>query len=122
MRSGTPARWSGGSATTASSASFNPHDPELSLGRAPSAEIGARSRAFPWRAELYLLASGVEKQIGRAGPAHHSAGAEPMVSVPQSLMASREVDPDRLRRRRALRLRMQSMVAISYGVDAVLLL
>ena len=45
-----------------------------------------------------------------------------MASVPIPLESARPIDPGRLRRRRAMRLRMQALVATSYGVDAGLLL
>jgi diguanylate cyclase (GGDEF)-like protein len=45
-----------------------------------------------------------------------------MASLPVELPSTPAVDPDRRRRRRTLRLRMQSLIAISYGVDAALLL
>jgi diguanylate cyclase (GGDEF)-like protein len=46
-----------------------------------------------------------------------------MASIPHPTTTTpSEVDPDRLRRRRTMRLRMQSLVAISYAVDASLLL
>jgi diguanylate cyclase (GGDEF)-like protein len=45
-----------------------------------------------------------------------------MASVPHPLISGELVEPDRLRRRRTQRLRMQSLITISYGIDATLLL
>jgi diguanylate cyclase (GGDEF)-like protein len=49
-----------------------------------------------------------------------------MASVPHFLLSApapaQAIDPERLRRRRSMRLRMQSLIAVSYGVDAALLL
>jgi hypothetical protein len=45
-----------------------------------------------------------------------------MASLPYPSLSIEKADPDRLQRRRTQRLRMQSLVAISYAVDAALLL
>jgi diguanylate cyclase (GGDEF)-like protein len=45
-----------------------------------------------------------------------------MASVSHPPIAAQLIEPDRLRRRRTQRLRMQALITISYGVDAALLL
>jgi hypothetical protein len=45
-----------------------------------------------------------------------------MSSIPHPPQPDRIADPQRLHRRRAFRLQVQSLIAVSYGVDAFLLL
>src|SRR5882672_3317160 len=125
MHSGMRVRLSAGAATTGSIASCVPKQaPRGALGETPPVRIGARCTAFCSSGGFTRAVSGRKKSKTEPRFARRllAGTALNMASVPHPIPAGWTLDPERRRRRRTMRLRMQSLVATSYGVDATLLL